>query len=185
MRIRRPSTGLGNGCKRPASALQLVALRRLSQIARIHLGCRKVTALRKEVAKKGAPVNSCELSNISYLNPWPDYGVHDRTVASWLEDPVFVLSRLSNGIRICGEAVAESESFARVQRRVRASLGRKVKDLRLSLEMTQTDLADEAEIRRALVSDIERGKANPTLDSIVRLATALGVEAAELLNLDR
>lgn len=78
--------------------------------------------------------------------------------------------------------MSQSESFARAQRRVRTTLGRRVKDLRLSLKMTQADLADEAEIRRALVSEIERGEANPTLDSIVRIATALGVESAELFN---
>jgi transcriptional regulator with XRE-family HTH domain len=82
--------------------------------------------------------------------------------------------------RIGGGAVSQSESFARAQRRVRTTLGRRVKDLRLSLKMTQADLAEEAEIRRALVIEIERGGANPTLDSIIRIATALGVESAEL-----
>jgi transcriptional regulator with XRE-family HTH domain len=48
--------------------------------------------------------------------------------------------------------------------------------------MTQADLADRAESRRALISDIERGEANPTLDSVLRIAVALGVEPAELLN---
>jgi ribosome-binding protein aMBF1 (putative translation factor) len=85
----------------------------------------------------------------------------------------------------CGKAVAESESFAKAQQRVRATFGRKVKDLRRSLKLSQADLADDAGIRRALVSDIERGEANPTLNSIVRLATALDVEPAELLSLDR
>lgn len=79
----------------------------------------------------------------------------------------------------------KSESFARTQRRVKAALGRKVKDLRRSLMMSQTDLAEDAGIRRALVSDIERRVANPTLDSIVRLATALGVEPADLLSAGR
>lgn len=78
-----------------------------------------------------------------------------------------------------------AESLTRAQKRARVTLGRKVKDLRLSLEMTQTDLAEEAEVRRALVSDVERGEANPTLDSIVRIAIALGVDAAELLGSDR
>ncbi|MGY3405053.1 transcriptional regulator with XRE-family HTH domain [Bradyrhizobium sp. GM5.1] len=50
-----------------------------------------------------------------------------------------------------------------------------------TLEMTQSDLADRAEIRRALISDIERGETNPTLDSIHRIAVALGVGPAELL----
>ena len=48
--------------------------------------------------------------------------------------------------------------------------------------MSQTDLAEDAGIRRALVSDIERRAANPTLESIVRIATALGVEPADLLS---
>ncbi|MBP0111479.1 helix-turn-helix transcriptional regulator [Bradyrhizobium vignae] len=85
--------------------------------------------------------------------------------------------------RIRGGAVAES--LASAQKRTRATLGRKVKDLRLSLEMTQADLAEEAEVRRALVSEVERGEANPTLDSIVRIAMALGVDAADLLGSDR
>lgn len=51
--------------------------------------------------------------------------------------------------------------------------------------MSQTDLAERARIRRALVSDIERKAANPTLDSLVRIATALGVETADLLGAGR
>ena len=74
----------------------------------------------------------------------------------------------------------EPESFAKVQRRLRATLGRNVRKLRLSLGMTQSDLADRAEIRPALISDIERGETNATLDSVVRIAMALGIEPAEL-----
>lgn len=74
----------------------------------------------------------------------------------------------------------ESESFTRVESRVRATLGRNVRRLRLSLQMTQLDLADRAKIRRALISDIERGETNATLDSVVRIAIALSVEVAEL-----
>jgi transcriptional regulator with XRE-family HTH domain len=76
--------------------------------------------------------------------------------------------------------VIEPESFAKVQRRLRAILGRNVRKLRLSLGMTQSDLADRAEIRPALISDIERGETNATLDSVVRIAMALGIEPAEL-----
>jgi transcriptional regulator with XRE-family HTH domain len=82
----------------------------------------------------------------------------------------------------CRTAVAKSESFAKVQKRVRASLGRSVRDLRLSRKLSQGDLAGFAKIRRALVSDIERGQANATLDTLLRLAIALGVEPAELLS---
>lgn len=74
----------------------------------------------------------------------------------------------------------EPESFAKVQRHLRSTLGRNVRKLRLSLGMTQSDLADRAEIRRALISDLERGETNATLDTVVRIAMALGVEPAEL-----
>lgn len=77
--------------------------------------------------------------------------------------------------------MTESESLAKAQKRVRTALGRKVKNLRLSLELTQAALADEAGIRRALVIELERGEANPRLSSIVRIALALDVEPAELL----
>nr|WP_249812106.1 helix-turn-helix transcriptional regulator [Bradyrhizobium sp. 188] len=60
-------------------------------------------------------------------------------------------------------------------------MGRNVRDLRLSLRLSQADLADRAGIRRALVSDIERGETNATLDTIVRIARVLRVEAHELL----
>lgn len=51
--------------------------------------------------------------------------------------------------------------------------------------MSQTDLADEAETRRALISEIERGEANPTRDTIVSIAMALGVNPAELFDQPR
>ncbi len=78
----------------------------------------------------------------------------------------------------------EPESFAKDQRRAKAALGRKVEHLRRSLKMTQADLAEDAGVRRALVIGIERRAANPTLNSLVRIATALGVEPADLLSSD-
>ncbi|WP_426532771.1 helix-turn-helix domain-containing protein [Bradyrhizobium sp. McL0615] len=83
--------------------------------------------------------------------------------------------------RIRGEAVARSESFEKAQRRVKATLGRNVRELRLSLGLSQADLADRAETRRALISDVERGETNATLDSVVRIALVLGVHPHELL----
>jgi transcriptional regulator with XRE-family HTH domain len=63
---------------------------------------------------------------------------------------------------------------------VKDTFGRKVRELRLSLNMSQADLADRTKTRQALISEIERGEANPTLDSLLRIATALGVGLAEL-----
>ncbi|WGD56858.1 helix-turn-helix transcriptional regulator [Bradyrhizobium sp. CB1650] len=66
---------------------------------------------------------------------------------------------------------------------MRAALGQRVKDLRHSRKRSQADLAEDAGIRRALVSQIERGDANPRLDTILRIASALKVEPAALLSL--
>jgi transcriptional regulator with XRE-family HTH domain len=65
---------------------------------------------------------------------------------------------------------------------VKNNLGRNVKELRLSSNMSQADLADKAKIRQPLISKMERGKGNPTLDSIVKIARALGVTVIELLD---
>jgi DNA-binding XRE family transcriptional regulator len=92
----------------------------------------------------------------------------------------FFYSDASQGF--AGKSLAKSESFTKVQKRVRATLGRKVRDLRRSGKLSQADLAESAGIRRALVSDVERGGANPRLDTILRIATALNVELSELLS---
>lgn len=68
---------------------------------------------------------------------------------------------------------------------LREALGHKVKEQRLALKMTQRDLAEGAGVRQALVSAIERGEANPTLNSIMRIATALEVNFSELFELRR
>lgn len=73
-----------------------------------------------------------------------------------------------------------SESFVRVRTQLRVTLARRVRELRLSLKLSQRDLAEDAGIRQALVSQIERGEANATMDSILRIAIALDVGFAEL-----
>ncbi|SCB52117.1 Helix-turn-helix [Bradyrhizobium yuanmingense] len=60
-------------------------------------------------------------------------------------------------------------------------LARNVRERRLRKSWTQYDLADETGLRQALVSQVEAEKANPTLRSLHRIASALGVQVAELL----
>jgi transcriptional regulator with XRE-family HTH domain len=52
--------------------------------------------------------------------------------------------------------------------------------LRLKQRLSQNVLADEAGVTQALVSAIERGRANPTVESLERLAVVLGVRIGEL-----
>lgn len=52
---------------------------------------------------------------------------------------------------------------------------------RNAAKLSQEELADRAEIHRTQVSMIEGGKRMPRLDTLIKLAGALGIDAAELL----
>jgi transcriptional regulator with XRE-family HTH domain len=60
-------------------------------------------------------------------------------------------------------------------------LARNLRQLRLQRSWSQDDLADEAKVRQALVSAIEVATANPTLETLDRIAAALDVDVADLL----
>lgn len=59
-------------------------------------------------------------------------------------------------------------------------LGEKLRDRRLTLEMSQEELASKADIPRTLISTLERGMANPTLDSMMKISDALRVSLRDL-----
>ncbi|MFZ5682991.1 MAG: helix-turn-helix domain-containing protein [Pseudomonadota bacterium] len=61
-------------------------------------------------------------------------------------------------------------------------LARNLRRLRLERGLSQDDLAAEAGIRQALVSAIEVATANPTLESLDRLASALKIDMAALFD---
>ena len=62
-------------------------------------------------------------------------------------------------------------------------VARNLRRLRHEKSWSQHDLADEANVRQALVSALEIAKANPTLESLDRIAAALDVDVADLLTL--
>jgi transcriptional regulator with XRE-family HTH domain len=59
-------------------------------------------------------------------------------------------------------------------------IARNLRRLRLARSWSQYDLAEKAKVRQALVSALEVATANPTLETLDRVAAALGVEIAEL-----
>jgi transcriptional regulator with XRE-family HTH domain len=65
---------------------------------------------------------------------------------------------------------------------IRHRLGRNVRRLREEHGWSQEDYADRAGIHRTYVSDIERGKRNPTVSVVERLSVPLGVSAGQLLD---
>ncbi|MBC2666754.1 helix-turn-helix transcriptional regulator [Novosphingobium flavum] len=60
-------------------------------------------------------------------------------------------------------------------------LGRNVRRLREAQGWSQEDYADRAGIHRTYVSDIERGRRNPTITVVEKLAVPFAVPAGDLL----
>ena len=65
---------------------------------------------------------------------------------------------------------------------IRTRLGQNVRRLREAQGWSQEDYADRAGIHRTYVSDIERGRRNPTVTVVEKLAGPLGVTAGTLLD---
>lgn len=61
-------------------------------------------------------------------------------------------------------------------------LGKKVKELRNELGYSQEKLGEMTGLDRTYISGIERGLRNPALKNIERLAKALDVKVAELID---
>jgi transcriptional regulator with XRE-family HTH domain len=59
---------------------------------------------------------------------------------------------------------------------------KRVRTVRNSKDMTQNELAEKAEIAQAYLSEIETGKTIPSIPVLRRIAKALGVSIAELLD---
>lgn len=62
-----------------------------------------------------------------------------------------------------------------------AIFGNNVRRLRDEADLTQEELAFRANMKRTYLSDLERGKRNPTVRALGRLAAALNVKPAVLL----
>ena len=63
-------------------------------------------------------------------------------------------------------------------------LGIRIREIRKTRELSQEELAERADISTQYVSNIERGKENPTLDLLLRLAEALRVSLGQLCDFE-
>ncbi|WP_395075874.1 helix-turn-helix domain-containing protein [Flavobacterium sp.] len=62
------------------------------------------------------------------------------------------------------------------------SLGKKVKEIRLSKKISQTEIAYRCGFDKSNYNTIESGKRNPTITSLLKIAKALDVKVVELLD---
>ena len=63
---------------------------------------------------------------------------------------------------------------------IKELIGSRIKSLRRGKGLTQEALAERIGISSKYLSSIERGKENPTLDTLIQLASALNVELFEI-----
>lgn len=59
--------------------------------------------------------------------------------------------------------------------------GENVRRARKAAGMSQEALAVDARLAKSYMSDVERGRRNPTVNVVSRIARALGIGAAELM----
>ncbi|HWJ37589.1 MAG TPA: helix-turn-helix transcriptional regulator [Sphingomicrobium sp.] len=64
---------------------------------------------------------------------------------------------------------------------MRKLVGRNVRALRQARGMTQEQLAEKSGFSQQYISDLERGRRNPTVVSLYELAQALGSTPVELI----
>lgn len=62
------------------------------------------------------------------------------------------------------------------------TLGARIKALRLERDLQQRQLAEKADLTPSMVSQIESGRLTPSLNTLGRIATALGVSIAALFD---
>ena len=62
------------------------------------------------------------------------------------------------------------------------AVGRRVRELRQQLQISQEELADRADLHRNYVGSVERGERDVGITSVGRLAAALGVSLADFFS---
>ena len=64
----------------------------------------------------------------------------------------------------------------------RKIFGETIRTRRKALDMSQEKLAEKAELHHNYVGEIERGEKAATIDTIMKIAKALGVRASDLFS---
>jgi transcriptional regulator with XRE-family HTH domain len=67
----------------------------------------------------------------------------------------------------------------------RKKLGARIRELRLSAGITQEQLGEKASLNYKFIGELERGRVNVSLDSLVKIASALGVKPGHFFAEDK
>ena len=64
---------------------------------------------------------------------------------------------------------------------VRHQFGETIRQERLTQNISQEDLAEKCGLHRTYIGSVERGERNLAIENIVKISSALGLKASELL----
>ncbi len=67
----------------------------------------------------------------------------------------------------------------------RKMLGERIRELRIFAGLTQEQLGEKASLNYKFIGELERGRVNVSLDSLVKLASALGVNPGSFFAKDK
>jgi transcriptional regulator with XRE-family HTH domain len=68
-----------------------------------------------------------------------------------------------------------------MEERIKGLFGKRVRERRLALGLTQQELADRAGLHRSYIGQVELGRRNVTLKSAEKIARALHLDIVSLL----
>lgn len=68
---------------------------------------------------------------------------------------------------------------------IRKRLGMRIREMRKSAGMTQEELGERASLNYKFIGELERGRVNVSIDSIARIAGALGVRIGDLFSKEK
>lgn len=60
-------------------------------------------------------------------------------------------------------------------------LGNNVKQKRIKSDMSQQELADNANVAKSTIQRIEKGELNPTITVLIKISDAIGSDICELI----
>ena len=66
---------------------------------------------------------------------------------------------------------------------IKQMIGARIKEIRIGKRITQEQLAEKININPKYLSSIERGKENPTLDILIKIAKSLDVNLDDIFKL--
>ena len=74
-----------------------------------------------------------------------------------------------------------SGSHNRKKTPVRVEFGKKVREKRCNMNLTQEELAEKADLHHTYVGSVERGERNISIENIIALAKALECSSKDLM----